>query len=92
MAELILTDSEKAAMNWFALDDAAVGKIVKKTILAMLKLSTEQDRVWWFSAALMMCTMAAERDCHLASFELNNVSLDERRFGDWKVTVERVKA
>lgn len=91
MAELILTDEEQAAATWFELDDATVGKIVKKTSLGLLDHSNEQGRVWWFAAALLLCGMADDANADTFSQEVNNFSNGDDDRGNWLVTVERIK-
>lgn len=90
MAELILTDEEQAAATWFELDDATVGKIVKKTALGLLDHSNEQGRVWWFAAALLLCGMADDANADTFSQEVNNFTNGDDDRGNWRVTVERI--
>lgn len=92
MAELILTNEEKAAATWFELDDATVGKIVKTTALGLLEHTNEQGRVWWFAAALLLCGMTDDANADTFSQEVNNFTHGSDDRGNWRVTVERIKS
>lgn len=91
MAQLILTDEEKAAATWMELDDATVGKVVKKTALGLIDMSNEQGRVWWFAAAMLMCGMASDANADEFSQELLGFSYGDTDCGDWLVTVQRIR-
>ena len=58
MAELILTEEEKAAALWSDLDDAALGKLVKKKIALLSSAAEQLDRVTTFAAAMLLCCAA----------------------------------
>lgn len=90
MAELILTEEEQAAATWLELDDATVGKIVKKTALGLLDHSNEQRRVWWFAAALLLCGMADDANADTFSQDINNFTHEGDDRGNWRVTIERI--
>lgn len=91
MAQLILTDEEKAAATWMELDDATVGKVVKKTALGLMAKSDEQGRVWWFSAAMLLCGMANDANADKFSQELLGFTEGDTDCGDWLVTVQRIR-
>jgi hypothetical protein len=91
MAELILSDDEKAAATWLELDDATVGKLVKKTALDLKEHAGEQGRVWWFSAAMLLVGMAEDSNAHDFSQEVRGFTRDGVSCGDWKVSVTRIK-
>jgi hypothetical protein len=92
MAELILTDEEKAAELWSDLDDAALGKLVKKQIAMITKAAEQMDRATLFSAALLICCGAAEVNAKKAEFDIDGVSHGERDFGDWTVVATKKPA
>ncbi len=91
MAELILTEAEKAAALWSDLDDSALGKLVKKKI-ALLETAAEQlDRVTMFSAAMLICCNAAEANAGTAEFDIDGLTQDGRDFGNWRVVATKVE-
>lgn len=92
MAQLILTDEEKAALTWFELDDATIGKIVKKTALGLIDHSKEMERVWWFSAALLLCGQAVDHNANSMTVDIEGFEHQGGNFGDWRVRVERIHA
>lgn len=90
MAELILTDEEKAAATWFELNDAAIGKIVKKTAIGLLDMADEQGRVWWFAAALLLVGKAADANAENMKVNVEGFSEAGIEMGDWQVSVTRL--
>lgn len=92
MAELILTEAEKAATTWLGLDDAALGKVVKKTALSLKEHSEEQQKLWWFAAALILCGMAADANATKLTHDIEGLSEEGAVRGDWRITVERIEA
>jgi hypothetical protein len=91
MAELILSDEDKAAARWLQMDDVSVGRLVKYTQLAILRDADEQQRVWWWSAALLLCSMADEAGSDNTKFKIEGVTLENGAvpIGDWEVVVRR---
>ena len=92
MAELILTEAEKAAALWSDLDDAALGKLVKKNMATITKAAEQMDRTTLFSAALLICCGAAEVNAGKAEFDIEGVTQDGRDFGDWTVVATKKTA
>ena len=91
MAELILTDEEKAAALWSDLDDAALGKLVKKKVAFLTSAAEQLDRVTTFAAALLLCCGAAEQNAKELVIDLDGVTQAGREFGDWKVVVTKLQ-
>lgn len=92
MAELILTDEEKAAALWSDLDDAALGKLVKKKIALLTDASEQLDRVTTFAAAMLLCCEAAKLNAHEVALEIEGLAEAGQEFGDWKVVAMKVRA
>lgn len=91
MAELILTDEEKAAALWSDLDDAAIGKLVKKNIATISTAAEQADRIVIQAAALLICCWAHECNATDVKFELGGVTQAGRDFGDWAVVVTKTR-
>ena len=70
MAELILTEEEKAAALWSDLDDAALGKLVKKKIALLTSAAEQLDRVTTFAAAMLLCCAASEQNASEIALEI----------------------
>jgi hypothetical protein len=92
MAELMLTEAEKAAALWSDLDDAALGKLVKKQMATRTQSAEQMDRTTLFSAALLICCGAAEVNAGKAEFDIEGVTQDGRDFGDWTVVATKKTA
>lgn len=89
MAELILTDDERRAALWSDLDDAALGKLVKKKIVSLTDAAAQLDRVTTFAAAMLLCCAAAEQDSSEIAMEIEGLTQEGREFGDWKVVATK---
>lgn len=89
MAELILTEAEKAAALWTDCDDATLGALLRKKIHLLQSAAEQSDRTVAMAASLLMCCHAAEFNADQLSFKLDGVKQDGRDFGNWTVTVAR---
>lgn len=85
MAELILTNEEKAAGLWSDLDDAALGKLLRKKICLLADAAAQLNETTTFAAAMLLCCAAAERNAGEIAFEIEGLTQAGRDFGDWKV-------
>ena len=74
------------------LDDAALGKLVKKQIATITKAAEQMDRTTLFSAALLICCGASEANAGKAEFDIEGVTQDGRDFGDWTVIATKKSA
>jgi hypothetical protein len=92
MAELILTPEEENAGTWLELDDATIGKVVKATQLSIFNSGNDQGRIYWFSAALLLCCLVADTNAEKFTQELKNITTYGKSIGDWKITIKRIKA
>ena len=90
MAELILTEEEKATALWSDLDDAALGKLVKKKIALLTSAAEQLDRVTTFAAAMLLCCAASEQNASEIALEIDGLNQAGREFGDWKVVAVKM--
>lgn len=91
MAELILTEEEKQAPTWLELDDETIGKIVKATQLTIFNHQQETEKIHWFSAALILCSLAVEANADKYSQDIIGLTLHGKKLGDWNITVKKCK-
>ncbi len=91
MAELILTDAEKAAELWTHLDDEALGKLLRKKIVMLKEASNQLDMTTTFAAAMILCCSAGEQGKSEVAFEIDGITQAGRDFGDWKVVAVKVE-
>ena len=90
MAELILTDAEKAAELWTDLDDPALGALLRKKLI-MLKTAAEQmDRTITMTAGLLLCCAASEAGASELTMTLEDVTQSGRDFGNWQIVAMRM--
>ncbi|TJY57183.1 hypothetical protein E4T66_17380 [Sinimarinibacterium sp. CAU 1509] len=89
MAQLILTDEEKAAALWSDLDDAALGALVRSKIALITDTAAQLDRVTTLAAAMLFCCAAAEENATSLEMEVAGLTQAGRAFGDWKVVATR---
>ncbi len=92
MAQLILTDQEKAAALWSDLDDAELGKLVKNKIASIEDAAEQLERITTFAAALLLCCSAAELNASEIEMGIKGLTHAGREFGDWKVVVVKVRS
>ncbi|MDP2729292.1 MAG: hypothetical protein Q8O55_02260 [Dehalococcoidales bacterium] len=91
MAELILTEGEEKADSWLELDDASLGKVIKALMLKFKDICTEQERLYWYSAAIILCSAAAETNADVMKQTIAGLTIKGKPFGSWAVTVKRLK-
>lgn len=91
MAELILSDEDKAAARWLQMSDESVGRLVKYTQLVFLREDEEHERVWTWSAALLLCGIAHEARAGDMTLKIDGITLENGAvpIGDWEVVVRR---
>lgn len=91
MAELILTEAEKAATSWLELDDAALGKAVKHAAACAVTAGSEHHALWWQGALLLMCGMVADTGMQKSVHTVVGLREKGRSLGTWRVTVEKLQ-
>ena len=91
MAELILTEEEKGTL-WSDLDDATLGKVVKKHISELTSASEQLERSTVIAAAIWMCAYIAENKKVGMSIDLEGVTDRDVDIGNWKVVIEKVES
>ena len=92
MAQLILTDEEKTALTWLDVPDDTLGKIVKKTCLVIKEMpddATEMQKVWQFTAAIMLCNHTIESNAEEAKFIITGLTYGDKQNGDWEVIIRK---
>lgn len=90
MAELLLTDAERAAELWTDLDDAALGSLLRKKLVVLRTAAEQMDRTIAIAAGLMLCCAAAEAGSDDITISLEGVTQAGRAFGDWKIVAVRM--
>jgi len=90
MAELILTEEEKAAPLWSDLDDDALGKLVRKKISLLQDTAKQLDKVTTMAAAVLLCCAAAEEGQAEIAIEIDGLTQAGRAFGDWKIVAVKM--
>jgi hypothetical protein len=91
MAELILTEEEKAAPSYLDWDDAALGKAVK-ALAIKLHDSEGKESMYGQVAAFMLIGAAHRINADTTTIDLENVTVSDEGIGDWRVEVRRTKA
>lgn len=90
MAELILTEEEKAAATWLELPDDVIGKLVKKTALQIVAESNEQGRIFTMTAMILLCGMASDANAETTKIEVNGFHKEGEELGDWRMVLQRI--
>ena len=89
MAELILTEAEKAAELWTDLDDQALGALMRKKLIQFKTAAEQMDRAITTTAGLLLCCAAAEAGASEMTLSLDGVTQAGRDFGDWQIVAVR---
>lgn len=90
MAELILTDEEKAARSWLDLDDASLGRLVKRTALKIIEHDeADRQRVWTMTAAIILMGAAQDTNADNLKISLGGLTQKGQAVGDWEVIVRK---
>lgn len=92
MAQLILTDEEKAAELWTDLDDQALGALMRKKLIQFKTAAEQMDRAITTTCALLLACAASEAGATEMEVTIDGVTKAGREFGDWKVVAIRTKA
>lgn len=90
MAELILTEEEKEAATYLEWNDEAIGKAVKRLAKEMQDNYGEVSINMEACALFLSCQMY-EADKNKYELELLGVTNEEEEYGDFKITIERIK-
>ncbi len=89
MAELILTEDEKAAATWAELDDDALGKVVKAGMFRLKHISDEQKKLFAMYAAMILCSEAAAANADKFTLTVEGLTVKGQPIGTWKVTIKK---
>lgn len=89
MAELILTDEEKASASYLDWDDASIGRGVKKIALEIEDVKGE-DAISWCAGVLMLLARAIDADSEKSVMKVDGFTQAGKPLGDWEVTVRRL--
>lgn len=89
MAELILTEEEKAAPSYLDWDDDALGKMVRKLAVS-LKDKYGADAGFATMAAFILVDKTIQNNGAQLNVHLGNFTNSGQSFGDWRVIVEKV--
>lgn len=101
MADLILTDEEKAAHLWVDLDDASLGKVVKYVSAELAKhprahssvisgAAPDDDAITWCGVMLLLVGSCVERKADTFRTELHGLTHKKEEWGDWEIMVKRI--
>lgn len=91
MAKLILTEEEQVVKTWAELDNETLGKVVKSMIFGIKKTSEEQNKMLSYAAALILCDIAMETNADKITETIEGLTLSNKLFGNWKITVRKLK-
>lgn len=91
MAQLILTEEEKAALTWAELPDAAVGAATKRVMSAILTVAHDLEKLEIAAVAQHLIHQCIKVNAAKGKWTLEGISFGDEQLGDWRVIVERIK-
>lgn len=89
MANLILTEEEKAAAKWLDFDDVAVGKLVKLCMCTFAERDNEQEQIKGMSAAFFLIGKAIEANANSLKQTVEGVTFAGKHCGNWEILVRK---
>lgn len=92
MAELILTEAERAAATWLEFDDAALGRVVKHAAVTFMEAADELKRIRHMAAAMILVGAADQANAERLTETLQGLTRKGVDCGDWRITIERTRA
>ena len=97
MAKLILTEKEKALPFWTDLDDASLGRAMKKMSLNWFSGLKDDNCKEGCYQLIVKCALIGvslhlhDMNADTAEFTVDGISLGNVDLGGWKVTYERIR-
>ena len=88
--KVILTEAEKKASTWLELDDESVGKLVKTTALAIVEYADEKHTVFFWAAALALCSAAAKANARTFKQTIEGLTIEGKPFGTRELTIKKL--
>jgi hypothetical protein len=97
MAELILTEEEKASASWANLDEESLGKLVKASLARYDEWIEEGERnenayLAWLHSGIMLAIQCKAVNSDLSTYTIEGLhnKVTGERFGDYRITIERI--
>jgi hypothetical protein len=91
MAELILTEKEKADPSYLDWDTDALGKLVSK-LAAQFKDEYGKDAIFSTFAIRLLVDTTILANANKLTQTIENVVVDGKDFGDWELVLKQTKA
>ena len=89
MAELILTEKEKADKTYLEWSDEALGKLVKMVGL-LVKDEYGKESAWMTMAAHLLVDLSRKTNSTDTTVTVNGCSKDGEPIGDWAINIKRL--
>lgn len=89
MAQLEITEEEKAAASYLEWSDDAIGKACKQ-VAEILRDGSGEMALKSTGAAVFLIAVAHDVGAGVSEFTIKGAHQGEKQFGDWKITVERL--
>jgi len=91
MAELVLTDEEKASSSIFEWDDASIGRAIKLMVPTIFKKETKDYQSGGFmAAAVVLLALAHESNAEVTTFTIDGVTYGNKSIGDYEIRIRRL--
>ena len=90
MAELLVTEAEKAAATYLEWDDASIGKAVKRLALKIDDLVGDRA-MQQLAGGIALMTAATDKGFIEYVTDIVGLVVEGEELGDWRVTVEKLQ-
>ena len=95
MAQLILTDEEKATAAWLDCSDESVGVVTKYMMTCLNnaagRLKEERGKIEFASITQLLIGLCASSNAETTTVAVNGYTYKGEELGDWKITIERTR-
>lgn len=89
MAQLIITDEERATASYLDWDDASIGRGVKKIALKIEDIKGE-NAISWCAGAMALIARAIDSNAEQSTMTIEGLTDGGKPLGDWEVTVRNL--
>lgn len=74
------------------MDDAVLGKAVKKAVEELHEYCTTNDKLHTMSAAMLLCAIASDANADRLKINVGNMTFHGKPGGSWEVTIKKLSS
>lgn len=90
MAELLLTDEEKEALNYLDWSNEALGKFVRYLFLQFRAFESEKDAIPGSAAMHYLISLCLKVNAAELTINMSGLTIGSKQEGDWELVLRKV--